>query len=89
MPHSSSAKKRVKQNERSRLINKAKRSAMRTQLKKVREAIDSGDRAAATKELVLAMKRIDKAAKARVIHPNKAAREKSNLQRDINRIAAG
>jgi len=86
MPHSVSAKKRVKQNEKSRERNKAKKSAMRTQLKKVREAIESGDKAAAKVEFPRAMKLLDKAARHNIIHPNKAAREKARIQRDIDAI---
>jgi small subunit ribosomal protein S20 len=86
MPHSRSAKKRVVQNEKSREANKALKSALRTQLKKVREAIEAGDSAKAEAELPAAMKHLDKAGKSRVLHPNKAAREKSRLQRDVNAL---
>jgi len=84
MPHSTSAKKRVKQNEKSRLENKAKKSEMRTQLKKVRDAVKDGDKATALKELSRAMKLLDKAAKKNIVHKNKAAREKSRLQKTID-----
>ena len=86
MPHSTSAKKRVKQNEKVREQNKAKKSGMRTQLKKVRQAITDGDKAAAQAELPRAMKLLDKAARYNIIHTNKAAREKARLQRDIDAI---
>ena len=86
MPHSTSAKKRVKQNEKVREQNKAKKSGMRTQLKKVRQAITDGDKAAAQTELPRAMKLLDKAARHNIIHTNKAAREKARLQRDIDAI---
>ena len=86
MPHSKSAQKRVKQNEVSREKNKAEKSRMRTQLKKVRTAIEAGDKAAAEAALPLATKLLDKAAKNSVIHANKAAREKSRLRRDIDAI---
>ena len=86
MPHSMSAKKRVKQNEKVREQNKAKKSEMRTQLKKVRTAIKDGDKAAAEKAFPRAMKLLDKAADDNIIHANKAAREKSRIQRDIDAI---
>ena len=60
MPHSRSAKKRVKQNEAARLRNKAHKSDMRSQVKKVRGAIADGDVAKAEQELPEAVKRIDK-----------------------------
>jgi small subunit ribosomal protein S20 len=86
MPHSTSAKKRVKQNEKAREHNKAKKSEMRTQLKKVRQAITDGDKAAAEAALPRAMKLLDKAARHNIIHTNKAAREKARLRRDIDAI---
>ena len=57
---------------------------MRTQVKKLMTAIDEGDKSNAQKELAIAMKRIDKAAKTRVIHPNTASRKKSGLARRVN-----
>ena len=86
MPHAKQAKKRVKTNEERREKNKARKSQLRTQLKKVRTAIEAGDRAAAEAAFPLATKLLDKAAKNNVIHANKAAREKSNLRRDIDAI---
>jgi small subunit ribosomal protein S20 len=86
MPHSRQAKKRDRQNEERRMHNKAIKSAMRTQVKKVEQALEGGDKNAAAKELPEAMKHLDKAAKRRVIHPNKAARDKSRLQRRVNDI---
>ena len=86
MPQSKSAKKSAKQNEVRRMTNKIVRSSMRTQVKKVKEAIDAGDKPLAEKELPAAMKHLDKAAKSNVIHENQAARRKSRLQRDVDRI---
>lgn len=60
---------------------------MRTQMKRVLEAIANGDKTNAQKELALAMRRIDKAAKTRVIHPNNASRKKSGLTRKVNAMA--
>jgi small subunit ribosomal protein S20 len=84
MPHSRSAKKRMNQNEVSRQRNKSAKSAMRTQIKKVKGAIEKGDAAAAEKELQAAMKKLDKAAKSNIIHKNQAARRKSRLQKQVN-----
>jgi len=87
MPNRKHRSKTVRQAEGARQRNKTKRSAMRTQVKKVDEAIEAGDKSAATAELAAAMKKIDKAAKNRVIHPNNAARKKSNLARKVNSMA--
>ena len=84
MPNRKHRKKSVAQAEKAQLRNKVKRSAMRTQVKKLMTAIDEGDKSNAQKELAIAMKRIDKAAKTRVIHPNTASRKKSGLARKVN-----
>lgn len=86
MPHSRQAKKRMRQNEEQRLRNKATKSAVRTQVKKVSKAIDDGNAAEAEKQLREAMAKLDKAAKGNVIHANQAARRKSRLQKQINAI---
>jgi small subunit ribosomal protein S20 len=78
MPNSKQAAKRMKQNEDHRLQNKAVRSAMRTAVKKVLSAPSPEE---AQKHLPAAMKRVDKAAKKRVIHANAAARKKAQLSR--------
>jgi small subunit ribosomal protein S20 len=86
MPHSKSAKKRAKQNEKRRMANKSVKSSMRTQVKKVTMAIEAGDKAAAQKEMGGAAKKLDKAAKKNVIHKNQAARRKARLQKQINEL---
>ncbi len=83
MAHTKSAKKRIRQNERDRLANKAKRTAMKTFTKKVLNAVAAGDLEGAKKFLPLAMKKIDKAAKTHVIHKNTAARKKSKVNRAV------
>lgn len=80
MPNTKQAKKRMDQSERRRLANKAKTSAMRTAMKKVLQA-DSAEAARAA--LPSAVKRIDKAAKQNIIHPNNAARKKQRLSRHV------
>ncbi|HMS15509.1 MAG TPA: 30S ribosomal protein S20 [Planctomycetota bacterium] len=87
MPHSENAKKTLRQNERRRAANKAKRSAMRTFTKRVTSAIEVGDKKLALEELRIAQAQIDKAAKTRVIHPSTAARRKSALARQIAALA--
>jgi small subunit ribosomal protein S20 len=56
---------------------------MKTAVKRVMDAIAKGDAAEAKKLLPLVMKRIDKAARRRVIHPNAAARKKSQVARAL------
>ena len=56
---------------------------MRTQLRKVREAVAEGDLAKAEQEYQVAARSLDRAGADRIIHRNKAARTKSRLQRLI------
>ena len=79
MPNTASAKKRLRQNEKIRLRNRSAKSAMRSQIRKVREAVQAGDSEKATAELRLAQKKLDKAASKNLIHKNAAARTKSRL----------
>ena len=80
MPNTKQAKKRMVQDERRRLENKSKSSAMKTAIKKVLQAATPEDAQAA---LPRAMKRIDQAAKNNIIHKNNAARKKSRLVRHV------
>ena len=80
MPNTKQAKKRLIQDDRRRLANKAKTSQMRSAMKKVLQAPDAETAQAA---LPLAIKKIDKAAKSNIIHENNAARKKSRLVRHI------
>jgi small subunit ribosomal protein S20 len=79
MPTTKSAKKRLRQSLERRAQNRATKSAVKTQIRKVRQAVDAGDIAKAETELRLASKKLDRAGIKRVIHPNAAARTKSRL----------
>jgi small subunit ribosomal protein S20 len=81
MPHTSSAKKHLRQDEKRRLRNRAALRALKTQLKRVQAAPAGTALDALRKEYTLAVKKLDKAAAKRVIHPNQAARKKSQLAR--------
>ena len=78
MPNSKQAKKRMTQDEQRRLHNKAITSEMRSAVKKVLTAETPEAAKAAMPE---AMKKVDKAAKANIIHANAAARKKSQLSK--------
>jgi small subunit ribosomal protein S20 len=88
MPNSLSAKKRLRQSEVRRLRNRSIKSAVRTQLKKVRKAAQSGEVEQAESAYRLAAKKLDKAGSKRVLHPNTCARYKSRLQKLIKRAKA-
>jgi small subunit ribosomal protein S20 len=71
--------KRNLTNEKARERNKATRSALRTAIRRFREAADSGDTEAAQARLREASRKLDKAASKGVIHKNAAANKKSAL----------
>jgi small subunit ribosomal protein S20 len=85
MAHSVSARKRIRQNEARRLQNKSTKSAFRTEIKHVLELVEAGKLDEAKAHVPTAMKRIDKAARTRAIHPNAASRYKSRLNRALDR----
>ena len=77
--------KRNRQNEKRRLRNRTVRSEVSTRTKAALDAVEHGDEDA-DETLRLAVKRIDKAAAQGVIHKNTAARRKSRLVREIERL---
>jgi small subunit ribosomal protein S20 len=84
MATSKQSQKRIRTNEKARLANKTVRGAMKHAVKRVVTATEPKD---AKEALATAMKRLDKAAKAGVIHKNAAARRKSRLAKRINALA--
>jgi small subunit ribosomal protein S20 len=88
MPHTKSAKKRLRQNEQRRLRNRATKSALKTQIKKVLATAQGSSLDDLRTQYNLAAKKLDRAAAKRVIHPNLAARKKSQLARLLNRKQA-
>ena len=87
MAHSKQARKRIRQNERNRVANKAKMSAMKTVFKAVMTAVKAGDKQKASELALKAFQSIDKAAKSDVIHRNQAARHKSQIARAVGAMA--
>ena len=79
MPNHKSAEKRERQNEKRRDINRGNRGRLRTGVKKLRAALESGDAGAAQTLLPATVSLIDKAVQKGVIHRNAAARYKSRL----------
>jgi len=89
MPNSKSAKKRLQQNHARRALNRSAKQAVRTQCRKVREAIEANDVGLAENEFLLAVKSLDRAGGKRIIHPNAAARTKSRLSAKVKAIKQG
>ena len=73
--------KRNRQNEAAHERNKAVKSALRTAIRRFREAADAGDAARAQELARLANQKLDKAASKGVIHKNQAANKKSAISR--------
>ena len=88
MPNSASASKRLRQNETVRMRNRPVKSAVRTQIKKVRDAVAAGEVETAEAEYRIAASKLDKAGGKRIFHPSTAARYKSRLQKAIKTAKA-
>ncbi len=86
MPNIKQAKKRVRQAEASRMLNKHHRSSMRTTVKKVETAIAEGDKDAATTALKEASSALDSMVSKGILHKNNAARKKSRLNGHIRAL---
>jgi len=87
MPNHKSAEKRVRQSEKRRVINRGNRSKVRTYIKKVRAALDSGKKDEIESALPETISVIDKAVQKGVMHKNAAARYKSRLTLRANQTA--
>ncbi len=87
MANIKSAKKRILVNQKKADRNKAIKSSVKTAMKKVFAAIESGDKAAATKELAAATKTIEMAATKGIYHKNNAARKVSRISKAVNKMA--
>ena len=83
MANIKSQKKRIKTNEKARQRNVAVKSALKTVVRRVRTAADSGDAAAAAAAFEVAAKQLDKAASKGVIHKNQAANRKSGMAKQV------
>ena len=73
--------KRIRQNEKAHQRNKAVKSALKTHVRKFREAADAGDKQAALDASKAAARKLDKAASKGVIHKNQAANRKSAIMK--------
>ena len=88
MANTSSAKKMVRKIERRTAVNKARKSRVRTYLRRVEEAIAAGDKANAQTALQVAQSELHRAVNRGVFHKNTASRKLSRLSHRIKAIAA-
>ena len=87
MANHESAKKRARQTERRTAVNRARESRIRTFVKKVETAIDSGDKGAAQEALRTAQPELQRGVTKGVVHKNTVARKLSRLSARIKALS--
>jgi small subunit ribosomal protein S20 len=87
MPNIKSSKKDVIRSKVAYEKNKANKSEMKTVLKKYEAALEGGDRAAAEVAYKAAVQKVDRAALKGLMHKNTAARKKSSMTLQLNKLA--
>jgi len=87
MANSAQARKRARQGEQRRQHNASLRSMLRTAIKKVRKAVEAGDKAAAQAVLQSSQAVIDRISDKRIVHKNAASRNKSRLAAAVKAMA--
>lgn len=88
MAHSLSAKKRARQNENKKALNRTRKSQVKTQIKHFEEVLASGDLDTASAQFKLLTKKLDKTASTSTMHKKTAARKKSRLAKRLNALKA-
>jgi len=88
LAHSISARKRIRQNEKRRMHNRAARSALKSKVRGVLDALTGAAGASADKKLLAAVRALDRQANKGLIHRNTAARRKSRLMKRMNAAKA-
>jgi small subunit ribosomal protein S20 len=88
MANTPSAKKAIRKISRKTAVNKHRRSVMRGRIRKVEEAIASGDAAAAAAALQSAQPEIIRSAQKGIVHKNTAARKISRLSRRVKALSS-
>jgi small subunit ribosomal protein S20 len=88
MANTASARKRIRQNERRTVRNKARLSRMRTSIKAVESAIAGGEHDAAVTALKQAQPEMQRAAGKGVVHRNQVARKLSRLSARVKALGA-
>jgi small subunit ribosomal protein S20 len=83
-----SAKKRVRQNLKSKVINRRRKSEVKTQIKHFQEAVAAGDAEVASEQFRQVARKLDKVASTSTMHKRTAARKKSRLARKLNSLTA-
>jgi small subunit ribosomal protein S20 len=85
--HSLSAKKRIRQNETRRARNRARKSEVKGEVRKLADAMQEKDVAKAQEQFRTVVKKIDQIAVKGTLHKNTAARKKSRLAKRLNKLS--
>ena len=88
MANTPQSKKRARQNARRLEVNKARRSRIRTHLRRVEEAIASGDQSAAADALKSAQPELMRGVTKGIVHKNTASRKMSRLSKRVKALGA-
>jgi small subunit ribosomal protein S20 len=86
--HSLSAKKRVRQNAKKKIVNRARKSQVKTLTKQFEAAIAAGNVEAASEQLRTVSRKLDKTAATSTMHKRTAARKKGRLAKKLNALKA-
>ncbi len=86
MAHSLSAKKRVRQNDKSRTINRARKSMLKTFTKRFLSAVGESNLEKAQQEYKLLTKKLDQVSCTSTMHKNTASRIKSRMAKRLNAL---
>ena len=88
MPHRPSATKRLRQDSKRRLRNKSVKTRIRTEENQFFRMLERGDSSAATQQLDLLTKLLQKAAQKNIMHANRAARKQARCQKQLNDLGS-
>jgi len=86
--HSLQSKKRARQNDKKRTINRARKSQVKTQIKRFEATLAKGDVDTAADQLKTLSRKLDKTASTSTMHKKTAARKKSRLTKRLNAVKA-
>ena len=88
MAHSLSAQKRVRQNTKANIVNKARKSQVKSQVKHFEDTLNEADIVATEEQFRLVTQKLDKTASTSTMHKKTAARKKSRLAKKLNALKA-
>jgi small subunit ribosomal protein S20 len=91
MPHTSAAKKALRQSQKRRLQNRTQRSTLRSLIKRYLTTVENPEVSVEDKRTLLSLvsKKLDQSAAKNLIHKNAASRTKSRLALRLNKVTQG